>query len=306
MTPATRDSIQHLSKTLACTNCLGEHAGYVERCPTQAEIIQLLESLVEILFPGYQVEGRPFDAEQNVAEELSRLAEQMCTYLGWTFAYFDCKKDNDDCSECYARAERITEAFWAQFGEIRRILHEDILAAYDGDPAARNTQEITMAYPGIYAVAVHRIAHLLYAQGVPLLPRVMSEAAHSKTGIDIHPGAQIGSGFFIDHGTGVVIGETCVIGQRVKLYQGVTLGALSFEKDAEGHLIKGIKRHPNVEDNVVIYAGATILGGTTTIGANSVIGGNVWLIHSVPPCTIVYNDQPTPKTKPITSAPCCN
>ena len=151
-----------------------------------------------------------------------------------------------------------------------------------------------MSYPGLYAIVVHRLAHPLYEQKVPLIPRIMSEYAHSCTGIDIHPGARIGPGFFIDHGTGVVIGETCVIGRNVKLYQGVTLGALSFEKDEHGRLVKGIKRHPNVGDYVVIYAGATILGGNTTIGANSEIGGNVWLIHSVPPDSKVYNQQPKP------------
>jgi serine O-acetyltransferase len=154
--------------------------------------------------------------------------------------------------------------------------------------------EVVMSYPGVYAVIVHRIAHLLYEEKVPLIPRIMSERAHSKTGIDIHPGARIGPGFFIDHGTGVVIGETCVIGCNVKLYQGVTLGALSFEKDEQGRPIKGVKRHPNVEDDVVIYAGATILGGTTTIGRGSVVGGNVWLTHSVPSGSKVYNRQPRP------------
>jgi serine O-acetyltransferase len=154
--------------------------------------------------------------------------------------------------------------------------------------------EVVMSYPCVQAIVTHRIAHLLYRNSVPLVPRIMSERAHSLTGIDIHPGARIGPGFFIDHGTGVVIGETCVIGCNVKLYQGVTLGALSFPKDEHGHPIKGIKRHPEVGDNVVIYAGATILGGDTVIGAGSEIGGNVWLTHSVPPGSHVYNQQPKP------------
>jgi serine O-acetyltransferase len=179
------------------------------------------------------------------------------------------------------------------------MLQEDIQAAYEGDPAARSTMEIVMSYPGLYAITVHRLAHALYQQSVHLIPRVMSEHAHSKTGIDIHPGATIGSGFFIDHGTGVVIGETCTIGKRVKLYQGVTLGALSFAKDDTGALVKGVKRHPDVEDNVVIYAGATILGGDTVIGHDSVIGGNVWLIHSVPPGSKVYNQTPSPVIKSV-------
>ena len=162
--------------------------------------------------------------------------------------------------------------------------------------------EVVMSYPGLYAIIVHRIAHVLYLKDVPLIPRIMSEFAHSRTGIDIHPGARIGAGFFIDHGTGVVIGETCVIGENVKLYQGVTLGALSFEKDQYGRPVKGIKRHPNVSDNVVIYAGATILGGDTSIGANSEIGGNVWLTHSVPPNSKVYNQQPQPLIRQAGSA----
>jgi serine O-acetyltransferase len=158
--------------------------------------------------------------------------------------------------------------------------------------------EVVMAYPGLYAVTIHRLAHELYRLGVPIIPRVMSEFAHSKTGIDIHPGATIGERFFIDHGTGVVIGETTVIGKNVKLYQGVTLGAKSFQKDPEtGALVKGIKRHPNVEDNVVIYAGATILGGDTTIGHDSEIGGSVWLIGSVPPNSRVYNKPPAPEIR---------
>ena len=149
-----------------------------------------------------------------------------------------------------------------------------------------------MSYPGLFAISVHRLAHALHRSGVPLIPRVMSEYAHTRTGIDIHPGATIGSGFFIDHGTGVVIGETCVIGKRVKLYQGVTLGALSFAKDDQGNLVKGIKRHPDVGDRAIIYAGATILGGETVIGHDSVIGANVWLIHSVAPHSKVYNLEP--------------
>jgi serine O-acetyltransferase len=158
-----------------------------------------------------------------------------------------------------------------------------------------------MSYPAFFAITVHRIAHLLYEKNAPLVPRIMTEYAHSRTGIDIHPGATIGPGFFIDHGTGVVIGETCIIGSNVKLYQGVTLGALSFEKDANGRLIKGIKRHPMVEDNVVIYAGATILGGETRIGRNSEVGGNVWLTHSVPPYSKVYNQQPKPLIRRVSS-----
>lgn len=194
-------------------------------------------------------------------------------------------------------AHGIVAAFCARLGDVKRLVETDVQAAYEGDPAATSRMEVVMAYPGLYAVTVHRLAHELYRLGVPVIPRVMSELAHSKTGIDIHPGATIGERFFIDHGTGVVIGETCVIGRNVRLYQGVTLGGLSFDKDAHGVLVKGLKRHPNIEDNVVIYANATILGGTTTIGHDSEIGGNVWLKSSVPPYSRVYNRPPEPVIK---------
>ena len=199
-----------------------------------------------------------------------------------------------------ADAAALAGEFVAALPEVRRLVESDVAAAYEGDPAATSPMEVVMAYPGLLAVTIHRMAHVLYRLGVPIIPRIMSEIAHSKTGIDIHPGATIGERFFIDHGTGVVIGETCVIGRNVKLYQGVTLGALSFDKDPEtGALVKGIKRHPDVEDNVVIYAGATILGGQTVIGHDSEIGGNVWLKDSIPPFSRVYNKPPAPTIKSI-------
>ena len=196
-------------------------------------------------------------------------------------------------------AKEIVDDFVVALPEVRRLVETDVQAAYDGDPAATSRMEVVMAYPGLYAVTIHRLAHVLYKLKVPIIPRVMSELAHSKTGIDIHPGATIGERFFIDHGTGVVIGETTVIGRNVRLYQGVTLGGLSFDKDASGALVKGLKRHPNIEDNVVIYANATILGGDTTIGHDSEIGGNVWIKESVPPYSRVYNKPPAPVIKKI-------
>ena len=196
-------------------------------------------------------------------------------------------------------AKEIVDEFLAALPEVRRLVETDVQAAYDGDPAATSRMEVVMAYPGLYAVTIHRLAHVLYKLKVPIIPRVMSELAHSKTGIDIHPGATIGERFFIDHGTGVVIGETTVIGRNVRLYQGVTLGGLSFDKDSTGALVKGLKRHPNIEDNVVIYANATILGGDTTIGHDSEIGGNVWIKESVPPNSRVYNKPPAPVIKKI-------
>lgn len=196
--------------------------------------------------------------------------------------------------------EAIATKFLSEIPEISRLVATDVEAAYEGDPAATSRLEVIMAYPGHYAITVYRLAHVLHRLGVPIIPRIMAEIAHSKTGIDIHPGATIGERFFIDHGTGVVIGETTTIGNNVKLYQGVTLGALSFDKDPEtGALVKGVKRHPNVEDNVIIYAGATILGGETTIGHDSVIGGNVWMHHSIPPYSLVCNKQPAPEIKSI-------
>ena len=179
------------------------------------------------------------------------------------------------------RTEKIALKFLEELPEMRRVLYTDCVAGYRGDPAATGEKEVALCYPYFYALCVHRIAHFLYREKVPVLPRLTSEIAHARTGIDIHPGAQIGEYFFIDHGTGVVIGETAVIGKNVKLYQGVTLGAKSFKVNDDGSLVKGIKRHPNVCDDVVIYAGATVLGGNTTIGKGAVIGGNAWVTHSV-------------------------
>ncbi len=191
-------------------------------------------------------------------------------------------------------AEEIVGRFYAALPDVAETLETDVQAAYDGDPAAKSREEIMLAYPGFEAISIFRLAHCLYELGVPLLPRMMTEYAHRNTGIDIHPGATIGRYFFIDHGTGVVIGETCVIGDYVKLYQGVTLGAKSFEVDENGNPIKGIKRHPDIGSHVVIYAGATILGGQTRIGDHTVIGGNVWLTRSVPPGQTVYNNAQPP------------
>lgn len=202
-----------------------------------------------------------------------------------------------DCDKCREDARQLTMAFLNKLPEIAEILNTDIEAAYNGDPAAISLEEILLSYPGFEAVSIHRLAHELYEFKIPLLPRIMSEQAHAKTGIDIHPGAKIGGHFFIDHGTGVVIGETCIIGSHVKIFQGVTLGAKSFKLDENGNPIKGTKRHPDIEDNVIIYSGATILGGNTVIGHDSIIGGNVWLTQSVPPNSVVYNAAPAPMIK---------
>ncbi len=184
--------------------------------------------------------------------------------------------------------DRVADDFLAAIPGIYSLLLKDIEALYEGDPAATSREEVIVAYPGFFAIVVYRIAHVLYEMRVPIIPRIMTEFVHQKTGIDIHAGAKIGEYFFIDHGTGIVIGETTVIGDHVKLYQGVTLGAKSFEVDADGNPVKGIKRHPNIGSHVVIYANATILGGSTTVGDHCVIGGNVWLTHSVEPGQTVY------------------
>ena len=205
----------------------------------------------------------------------------------------------DPMSDDPMLAEKITLEFMKSILPIREMLTTDLQAAYLGDPAARSVEEILLSYPSVEAVSTYRIAHELYRLGLPMVARIMSETAHAKTGIDIHPGATIGSHFFIDHGTGVVIGETCVIGNNVKLYQGVTLGAKSFELDADGNPVKGVKRHPNIEDDVVIYAGATILGGDVTVGKGCVVGGNAWITRSVPAYTMVFNPAPAMNEKRV-------
>jgi serine O-acetyltransferase len=206
------------------------------------------------------------------------------------------------CEQTEQTAESCAAAFLACLPDIRHKLASDVRAAYDGDPAARCFDEIIFSYPGIYAVMVYRLAHQLHKQRIPLLPRIMTEHAHHHTGIDIHPGTEIGERFFIDHGTGVVIGGTAVIGRNVKVYQGVTLGAFSFPLDEHGELVRDTKRHPTIEDDVVIYAGATILGGETTVGRGSIIGGNVWLTHSVPPGTRVVQERPKLRITTATAA----
>jgi len=265
----------------------------------QNAVHAVVDDFLGILFPGCHGAG-PMAERQledfydvQLRSIAARLAEQADNAFRYQCVVDKCK----DCSDCRLGAEEAVIYLMEKLPEIRKLLQRDIQAAYDGDPAAKSLMEIVLSYPCLQAIAIHRIAHPLYEKNVPLIPRIMSELAHSRTGIDIHPGAKIGAGFFIDHGTGVVIGETCIIGINVKIYQGVTLGALSFPKDEHGNPIKGIKRHPEVRDNATIYAGATILGGETVVGEGAVIGGNVWLTHSVPAKARVYNRQPKPEIK---------
>ncbi len=258
---------------------------------------QVLYDIVElvrtVLFPGYFgfSDVTPETMRYHVGATLDRvfplLAEQL--KRGICFATDVC--DRDDHAECERRAKDIARAFLSSLPRIRHLLSTDVQAAYEGDPAAKDPSETILCYPSVRALTNYRIAHELHRLDVPLIPRIITEQAHSENGIDIHPGAEIGERFFIDHGTGVVIGETCIIGRNVRLYQGVTLGAKSFPLDEDGKPIKGIPRHPIVEDDVIIYSGATILG-RVTIGKGSIIGGNVWLTHSVAPGSRVTQSKP--------------
>jgi len=300
------NNLEKLTDALSpCKNCPVANTERDVNLPGTGAVIDLLDKLLGVLYPGCHGHAPVAHetCQSHLTETLRDIALKLCDQSQRAFEYACRQPHCIDCGDCDAKARRAVSRLLDGLPAIRDMLQQDIQAAYEGDPAAMSTMEIVMSYPGLYAITVHRIAHALYAEGVPLIPRVMGEHAHSKTGIDIHPGATIGPGFFIDHGTGVVIGETCRIGKRVKLYQGVTLGALSFAKDASGALVKGTKRHPDVEDNVVIYAGATILGGETVIGHDSVIGGNVWLIHSVPPGSRVYNQTPKPMVRSSPLAP---
>ena len=251
------------------------------KLPSRKELQKILDGLGSVLFPNrlglpdLDDEGIDYFVGHTLDTLLRELFRQIRRELQFVSAQLP-------ADEIYRQAVIITREFAARLPEVRTLIESDILAAYEGDPAARSSDEVLVCYPGITAIIHHRLAHDLHQLGAPLVARIISEIAHSATGIDIHPGAQIGDSFFIDHGTGVVIGETAVIGRHVRLYQAVTLGAKRFQKDDDGILVKGNARHPIVEDDVVIYAGATILG-RITIGRGSTIGGNVWLTHSVPP-----------------------
>jgi serine O-acetyltransferase len=269
--------------------------------PARGEIVQLVQDLLELLYPGFI--GRQHLTEHNVAfhvgDLLPRIGETAFRQIHMCLRYMhetgEGAGDGDESLDHKARS--LTLAFLERIPDVRSMLGGDVQASYDGDPAALNLDEVILAYPGLLGISVHRLAHALYELGVPLMPRIMSEWAHATTGIDIHPGARIGRNFFIDHGTGVVIGETTNIGDNVKIYQGVTLGALSFPKDERGRVIREAKRHPTVEDNVTIYANAIILGGDTVIGRDSVIGGSVFVTASVPPHSVVTFKPPELRVK---------
>jgi serine O-acetyltransferase len=263
--------------------------------PSREAIVEILEGVLDLMYPGYfgrqdlNKENLGAHIEQSVAALAPKIEQEMehCLCYGR-----ERESSRSDVGDCAPRSRELTQVFLRRLPEIRRLLLRDVQAAFDGDPAASSLDEVVLAYPGLLAVSVYRIAHALYDLGVPMMARIMTEWAHSKTGCDIHPGAKIGPAFFIDHATGVVIGETTEIGEGVKLYQGVTLGALSFPRDAAGHIIRGKKRHPTVENGSTLYANATVLGGQTVVGADSVIGGSVFLTHSVPPRSRVSLKEP--------------
>lgn len=247
--------------------------------PDRREVVRIIKDFQALLFPMCFHRDVPEMTDEALLERgLDRLENQLAVAM-----CFGERKPED----ARKAAEEMSSAFAGRLAEIKRLLLNDIEALYEGDPAAQSREEVMISYPGFYAISIFRMAHELYLLKAPLIPRIMTEFAHEKTGIDIHPGATVGEYFFIDHGTGIVIGETTVIGDHVKLYQGVTLGAKSFELDEDGNPVKGIKRHPNIGNRVVIYANATILGGNTTIGDDCVIGGNTWLTHSVPAGSVI-------------------
>ena len=267
--------------------------------PSKKVVIEVLEDLFTVLFPGYL--GKEGITKANIkyflGNTLASVYTQLTNEVEKSLKYI-CRKITECPHDvCQKRAQVVVKELLEKIPDIREVLSGDIEAAYDGDPAAVSTEEVILSYPCVLAITTYRIAHELYLRGVPLIPRIMSEHTHSLTGIDIHPGAVIGKNFFIDHGTGVVIGETAEIGDNVKLYQGVTLGALSFPKDEKGHIIKGRKRHPTIGNNVVIYSGATLLGADAVIGDDVVIGGNVWITSPVASGTKITIARPQLKYK---------
>jgi serine O-acetyltransferase len=290
--PEITEQLVETYTTCRRTNHLGHHP-----LPSREAVVDILADLMDILYPGFyrrqnlHIRNVEYHVGDLVDGLHDKLTEQIARALRHEFAGTKPEGDFD------VAAQHKAVEFLRKLPELRHILEEDVQAAMDGDPAAKSYTEIVFCYPGVEAVTIYRLAHELLLLEVPLIPRMMTEYAHSKTGIDIHPGARIGRSFFIDHGTGVVIGETCEIGDHVKLYQGVTLGALSFPRDANGNIIRGKKRHPTLEDDVVVYANATILGGETVVGHHAVIGSSVWLTHSVDPYTLVSLEKPSLRIK---------
>jgi len=294
-----KESLPALTERIVDTYAEVSSLNHLGHCPlpNYESVIEATQELKEVLYPGYRrrdglhlgnVTYYVGDLVDRLHDRLTmQIARALCHEAGLNV---HCNPQRKADFESLGQAKAV--AFLERLPELRHLLALDVQAAYDGDPACKSHDEVIFCYPGLEAVTVYRLAHTLWELGVPLIPRMMSEWVHGRTGIDIHPGARIGRYFFIDHGTGVVIGETCEIGEHVKLYQGVTLGAVSFDTDEQGNLVRGQKRHPTIEDNVVIYANATLLGGETVIGHDSVIGSSVWLTRSVEPHTTVTLEKP--------------
>ncbi len=283
-------AINDIMKSLEDDACFA-HIGD-EPIHFSTSVKEMIDLFREILFPGYFSKEKvdsanlPYHMGQAISHLYDILSEQVIHVLR-----HDCLRYDLACSECEPRGNDVALKVIQAIPDMRRCLAEDVKGVFDGDPAAKSHDEVIFSYPGLYAITVYRIANILHTLKVPQLPRIMSEYAHSLTGIDIHPGATIGKRFVIDHGTGIVIGETSVIGDNVRIYQNVTIGALSLPPDA-GEKLRWAKRHPTIEDDVIVYSGATILGGDTVIGARSVVGGNVWLTQSIPPDTKVFIENP--------------
>lgn len=294
-----KETLPEITEALVATytECSAlHHLGHTP-LPSRDAVVAILADLHDILYPGY---GRRHNlhignVEYHVGDLIDGLHDKLTQQIARALRHEYGQETPEVDFE--AVAQQKTVELLHRLPDLRTILEQDVTAAFEGDPAAKSYHEIIFCYPGLEAITIYRVAHQLFLLGVPLIPRMMTEAAHSKTGIDIHPGARIGPGFFIDHGTGVVIGETCDIGSSVKLYQGVTLGALSFPRDAAGNIIRGMKRHPTLEHDVVVYANATILGGDTVVGHHGVIGSSVWLTHSVDPYTVVSLEKPSLRIK---------
>lgn len=290
------DALDRISQALAASyeKDLGINDAADDTMPCREEVIDVTERLLEVLFPGFERAGSYPSTRILLGDVLRKLSDQIGRAMR--------RVKGDECAECMqecsSHSDTLAFKLLESLPNLREILLADVEAAYNGDPAARSYDEVILSYPGIRAIAIQRLAHVLFCADVPLIPRMMTEYAHSETGIDIHPGATLGKGIFIDHGTGVVIGETAVIGDNVRIYQGVTLGAVSFPKNACGILIKGLRRHPTIGSNVTIYSGASVLGDIT-IGDDSVVGGNVWLTESLPPGTKITALPPEHRKKSL-------
>jgi serine O-acetyltransferase len=294
-----KEQLPRLTEQIVATYTKDDKIHHLGHCPLPSykEIITCLEDLREIIFPGYRRrEGLHIgNVTYHVGDLIDGLHDRLTQQIARALRHDDRLRGVDACGEetdYEAKGQAMAIKFLEALPRLRQTLATDAQAAYDGDPACRSIDEVVFCYPGLEAITVYRLSNELRRLQVPFIPRMMSEWAHKATGIDIHPGATIGDSFFIDHGTGVVIGETCEIGSHVKIYQGVTLGALSFATDEEGNLVRGHKRHPTLQDRVVIYANATVLGGKTIVGHDSVIGSSVWLTHSVEPFTTIVMEKP--------------